>query len=159
MRFLTTTGRRNSTFPQISKSGGKAAIEASKESLEEEQMQKGLKSAIAMQVHQKDILGKNYTPKNRHKIPPANVRQRMVQNQCVVYASLPCTRLREIKEPDVPQVVLAKRMWLKSTTNVNNNPNTTRHARLMMHRFRREGSVSQNNAFARRTSMLRGHKS
>lgn len=74
------------------------------------------KRLLTLKAPQTDILGKNYTPKNRHKIPPTNIKQKMVQNQCIVYASLPYSDLLAVKEQSIPPI-LAKKQWEKSASN------------------------------------------
>ena len=56
----------------------------------------------ALKIPLKDVLGKNYKPKKRHKVQPVEVKQRMVQNQCIAYSSLPYSDLEKIPECPVP---------------------------------------------------------
>ncbi len=141
IRFLGMS-RRRSTHPAIMNAGG-TEIDTTEIQRVEEEIQRKLNT---LNIPMKDILGKNYQPKQRHKIPPSNIKQKMIQNQCVVYASLPYTNLREIKEPKMPPV-LTKRLWQKSNSNVKGDAMRPRH----LHRTRRES------AFARRMSVYRGY--
>ena len=51
-----------------------------------------------------NILGKNYQPKQRHRMPPT-VKPKINNLQCVAFSSLPFIELEPIVEPKMPQVL------------------------------------------------------
>ncbi len=144
MRFLGM-GRRRSTHPAIMNVLG-AETDAVAIERAEQELQRKLHT---LHIPLKDILGKNYTPKHRHKMPPSNIKQKIIQNQCVVYAALPCSKLLAVKEQQMPPV-LTKKLWQKSATNAkHDNP------RPRFQRYRRASSVYS----SRRASVYRGPRS
>ena len=139
IKFLGMS-RRRSTHP------GLLCSNLGKGNQEEQELQRRLR---ALRIPVKDILGKNYKPRKRHKTPPTNIKQKMIQNQCVAYASLPYSELRKIPEIPVP-AVLAKRQLERPV-----NALKQESLRSKGHRNWREGSVFQSSVFARRQSMRR----
>ena len=52
-----------------------------------------------------DILGKNYQPKQRHRMPPV-IKPKINHLQCVAFSSLPFKELELPEEPKMPQVLV-----------------------------------------------------
>lgn len=128
--------RRRSTYPGI----------FSKDTTDQE-FHERLQS---LKIPIKEILGKNYKAKKRHKTPPTNIKQKMVQTQCVAYASLPYSELQVI--PDIPTPTVVAKRHLEKPLQIFKQDT----ARLKPgFRNRREGSVFQNGAFTRRQSILK----
>ncbi|XP_028518792.1 WD repeat-containing protein 49 [Exaiptasia diaphana] len=50
----------------------------------------------------KDVLGKHYKPKTRHRLLPPMQKPRFNQNQIVVYSSLPYKEMESLEEPRLP---------------------------------------------------------
>ena len=62
----------------------------------------------ALKSRAKDVLGKEYKPKKRRKVKAIEIKQKIIQNQCIAYSSLPYCELGKIPEYPLPEV-LAKR--------------------------------------------------
>ena len=105
-----------------------------------------------LKISTHDILGKNYKAKLRHRATPSHIKPKMVQNQCVVYGSMPCTELRALKELRMPPVLLKKSRQKSAAA----NESAVRHR--PAHRLRREGSVLQSNAVRRASQLQRLHR-
>ncbi|XP_066922655.1 cilia- and flagella-associated protein 337-like [Clytia hemisphaerica] len=52
-----------------------------------------------------EVLGKNYKPKQRHRMPPI-IKPKINNLQCVAFSSLPFKELEHIEEPKMPQVLV-----------------------------------------------------
>ena len=140
MKFFGATRRRSVIRPGSS-------LDSEDLEKKEQELQKRLK---VTKIPVKEILGRNYKPKRRHKAPPSHIRQRIVQTQCLAYSSLPFCELQIVPEMPIPAIV-AKRQLEKPSQSVKQD--VTRFK--PMHRSRRDGSVFQGNAFARRQSLMR----
>ena len=58
---------------------------------------------LDISLHQ--ILGKNYQPKQRHRMPPV-IKPKINHLQCVAFSSLPFKELELIEEPQMPHVLI-----------------------------------------------------
>ena len=63
-----------------------------------------LKRPQVLDISLHNILGKNYQPKQRHRMPPT-VKPKINNLQCVAFSSLPFIELEPIVEPKMPQVL------------------------------------------------------
>ena len=52
-----------------------------------------------------NILGKNYKPKQRHRMAP-NVKPQINHSQCIAFSALPFSELEPIEEPKMPAVLI-----------------------------------------------------
>lgn len=96
----------------------------------------------SLKIPLKNVLGKNYLPKKRHKAQPTEIKQKIIQNQCVAYSSLPYSELEKL--PDYPMpAVLAKRHHEKQDTAKNRGS-----------RNRRDESDLQATALGKRLSCM-----
>lgn len=72
-----------------------------------------------------EILGKNYQPKQRHRMPPV-IKPKINNLQCVAFSSLPFKELDHIDEPKMPQV-LVQALAAKQQQNRSSSPNETQN--------------------------------